>query len=204
MSTEPDIIVKTDILDNDVKICSFILPECLKINSQKQFDILWNLKPTEREPLLIYGKLIQTPRYVRQYLRDYKFSNITHKGYSLNSENPGEVYILELLKYVNLCSGKTYNGILVNWYTDGNEYIGYHSDDESELIKESDIYSITFGATRDFYLKNKSSGIIHKYELNNNTVLVMKYPCQTFYNHSVPKRLKCTEPRINITFRLYI
>ena len=124
---------KTYILEHKVQIQSFTLPECLKINKDSQFEALWNLKPTEREPLLIFGKLIQTPRYVRQYLRDYKFSNIVHKGYSLDSNNPAENYILELLKYVNYISGKTYNGILVNWYTDGNEYIGYHSDDESEL-----------------------------------------------------------------------
>ena len=194
---------KTDLLEHKVQIQSFTLPDSLKINKNSQYEALWNLKPTERENLLIFGKLIKTPRYVRQYLRDYKFSNVVHKGYSLDSNNQGENYILELLKYVNYISGKTYNGILVNWYTDGNEYIGYHSDDESELVSNSDIYSITFGATRDFYLKNNETGVVHTYPLNHNNVLIMKSPCQQYYKHSVPKRLKCKESRINITFRLY-
>jgi alkylated DNA repair dioxygenase AlkB len=194
---------KTDLLEHKVQIQSFTLPDSLKINKNSQYEALWNLKPTERENLLIFGKLIKTPRYVRQYLRDYKFSNVVHKGYSLDSNNEGENYILELLKYVNYISGKTYNGILVNWYTDGNEYIGYHSDDESKLVSNSDIYSITFGATRDFYLKNNETGVVHTYPLNHNNVLIMKSPCQQYYKHSVPKRLKCKESRINITFRLY-
>ena len=202
-STNLQTTITTNLLEHNVVIDSFTLPKCLQLQTSTQFNVLWNLKPVEREPLLIYGKLVQTPRFVRQYLRDYKFSNVVHRGYTLNTNNPGEAYILELLKYVNYLSGKVYNGVLINWYTDGTEYIGHHSDDESELIENADIYSITFGATRDFVLKNKKSGETYKYPLGTNTVLVMKYPCQQYYTHSVPKRLKCKEARINITFRLY-
>jgi len=167
------------------------------------FNILWSLKPIEKEPLIIYGKPVYTPRYVKQYLRDYKFSGIVHKGNQLNENILGEKFLLDLLKYIKNISKKEYNGILVNWYTDGNDYIGYHSDDESELVKDSEIYSITFGATRDFYLKHKTTNKVYKYKLENNDLIVMGGKCQTYYKHSVPKRLKCNKPRINITFRLY-
>lgn len=33
-----------------------------------------------------------------------------------------------------------YNGILVNYYDGPEHYIRYHSDDEKELVKNSDIY----------------------------------------------------------------
>ena len=47
------------------------------------------------------------------------------------------------------------NELLVNWYRDGSDYIGPHSDDERELVKGAGIYCISYGATRDFVLCKK-------------------------------------------------
>jgi alkylated DNA repair dioxygenase AlkB len=190
---------KINKLNYGVEIVSFILPE----NLHCDFNLLWNLKPNTKEDLIIYGKTLKAPRYFKQYLQDYTFSGVKHKGYTLNDNIPGEACILKLLNFVRSYSKLNYNGVLINWYADGNEYIGYHSDDESELVNNSDIYSITFGATRDFLLKDKTTKQVSTYPLVNNTVLIMKSYCQKYYQHSVPKRLKCKDPRINITFRLY-
>lgn len=55
--------------------------------------------------------------------------------------------IPDVLKpYLDFCNENNddskceYNGILVNYYDGPEHYIGYHSDDEKELVKNSDIY----------------------------------------------------------------
>ena len=64
-------------------------------------------------------------------------------------------YLKKILKWVNKHSGLSYKQILCNWYENGNHYIGPHSDDETQLVKNSAIYSFSFGQERDFVIKSK-------------------------------------------------
>lgn len=49
------------------------------------------------------------------------------------------------------------SGVLVNYYADGKASMGWHSDNEPEFAKGSDIASITLGASRDFIIRHKST-----------------------------------------------
>lgn len=97
------------------------------------------------------------------------------------------------------------NYVLVNLYRDGHDYIGAHSDNERDLDVingENIILSLSFGATRDFIFHNKSNTSV-KYELplHHGDLLIMRGETQKKWRHSLPKRLKVKEPRINLTFR---
>lgn len=177
-------------------IIKYKLPAELKCNDTI-FKELIDMKPTIKSKVIVFGKEYDIPRWQQSYGKDYKFSGVTHKGIELKND-----YIKKLLEFVNNDSKYIYTEILVNWYMNGTEYISDHSDDERELEKNSVIYSITFGATRDFVIVSKKD---KKYKLviplEHNDVVLMGGEMQKYYKHGVPKRLKVKEPRVNITFR---
>lgn len=92
------------------------------------------------------------------------------------------------------------NAVLCNKYENGNDNIGFHSDDERDLIS-SYIISFSFGSERDFILKSKRDDEKISIPLKSGSVVVMGKNCQKNYLHSIPKRLRVKEPRINLTFR---
>ncbi len=75
-----------------------------------------------------------------------------------------------------------------------------------ELGKNPVIGSISFGVSRDFYLRHKTNKALEqiKIRLNNGSYLLMLGSTQHFWSHSIPKRKKITERRMNLTFRKII
>lgn len=173
------------------------LPSELQLNSE-DFEKFYNTKPEKKHKIYIGGKYIDQPRYSQSYGKDYIYSNTISKSLPF-TEN--------LTKYVIYANnmGNNYNMALVNWYENGNSYIGWHSDNEKQIKKQSSIMSITFGAERDFQIRektNKKNKINIK--LENNSYLIMGGDFQKEFQHQLPKRLKCKEKRINITLREFI
>lgn len=98
--------------------------------------------------------------------------------------------------------GIKYNFCLVNKYNDGNNYIGYHYDSEKNLVNKSSIASFSIGQTRKMAFKNKSN-LIYKLDIKENDLLVIDYPTNKFWKHSILKtQVKNIGPRVNFTFRL--
>ena len=98
-----------------------------------------------------------------------------------------------------------FNACLINYYRDGHDKIGWHSDDEKDLAT-SDIGSLSIGATRKFRLRKKhaTKGYTEELKLTHGSLVLMTGDCQQKYKHCVPKELKVTQPRFNLTFRLII
>ena len=97
----------------------------------------------------------------------------------------------------------SFNSVLLNEYGSGQEGMGWHSDDEKELGTDPIIASLSFGANRDFIFKHKTDRSIEnvKLHLKSGSLLLMLGSTQHYWKHSLPKRLKVKEPRINLTFR---
>lgn len=184
-------------LNSTSHIIKIKLPKELQLD-EKGFEKLWRLHPKEHGTVTIFGKQHDVPRYQKAFGHDYHFSGETHKSDEIKNK-----FLKILVDHVNNEEKHEYNGTLVNWYEDGNHYIGAHSDDESELVKNSPIYSFSFGATRDFVLKHKQTKQRVVIPLENNTLLIMAGETQRYYKHSVPKRLKCKKRRINVTIRAF-
>ncbi|GIU28671.1 alpha-ketoglutarate-dependent dioxygenase AlkB [Shewanella sp. MBTL60-007] len=96
------------------------------------------------------------------------------------------------------------NGVLVNRYADGNESMGWHSDDEPEIEPGSDIASVTLGASRDFFIRHKTTRQKVCLKLDSGDLLIMHWPMQSLWEHSLPRRLKEKQARVNYTFRRLI
>ncbi len=97
--------------------------------------------------------------------------------------------------------GVSLNSLLLNFYRDGQDSIGYHTDAEPELGTNPVIASISLGAVRQFVLKHIQTGDKLKYDLAHGSLLVMGGTCQHHWVHGVPKTKATVGPRINLTFR---
>lgn len=167
--------------------------------SQADYDRIWQDHPVERVKLPLWGKMQEIPRYQRNYLRDYRFSGVTHRGEAL--EDP---YVKKVLDWVRQHSGQQYNQLMINWY-EQEDYIGPHSDDERELVPGSPIYSFSYGNYRVFRVKAKQGSELHEIDMYPNSLLVMHGDMQKWYKHEVLRstnRSPFYGTRINITARL--
>lgn len=85
--------------------------------------------------------------------------------------------------------------------------MGEHKDDEIELDKTVPITSISLGQTRKFVLKhgdtkNKIRQVdLVKLDLQHGSLLVMNWPTNEYWYHSIPKEKKAKNIRLNFTFR---
>lgn len=172
------------------------LPEEAKFDKAK-FEELWKAHPEEKGVVTIYGRDVATPRWQQSYLKPYYFSGKTHDAIDMPAV---VVPLFEWVKSIN----PGVNQCLVNWYQDGSHYIGAHSDDETQLIPGSDIFSFSYGSTREFYIHKKPhTAAVKKIRMPHNSVLVMRGLMQKRYKHSVPNTKKVCDRRINITFRCF-
>ena len=111
------------------------------------------------------------------------------------------LWLVPFKEYVEAQTSQDYNFVLLSYYENGANSIGYHSDDEGFLGKNPTIPSITVGAERLFCLKNKSTKQVSKHLLSHGDLFVMQNDCQSNYMHSVPKTKNLVLPRISLTFR---
>jgi tRNA G10 N-methylase Trm11/alkylated DNA repair dioxygenase AlkB len=95
----------------------------------------------------------------------------------------------------------SFNVCLLNFYEDGNQRIGWHSDRE-ELGRTTPICSVSLGTTRQFQIRSKEQwddqATIY---LDAGSLVVMENLCQQQYLHAVPRETNVTDGRINLTFR---
>jgi alkylated DNA repair dioxygenase AlkB len=148
----------------------------------------------------IFGKQYITKRKVAWYGDlgySYTYSNITKVALPWTQD------LLKLKKVVEDLSGFTYNSCLLNLYHSGDEAMGWHSDDEKSLEKNSCIASLSLGAERKFSFKHKNSGQTVSLNLESGSLLLMKNETQTYWLHRLNKSTKIKQPRINLTFRTF-
>ena len=89
----------------------------------------------------------------------------------------------------------------MNVYKNGDDYISYHRDKETGWVEGTGFATLSFGAERDFMVKNENTGdiltILHK----QGSLIYMPYPMNHYCLHAVPKRKKVKGTRISLTFR---
>ena len=158
-------------------------------------SVLWR-----REKIKMWGKEIVTKRRIAWYADDGK--SYTYSGSTFFPSQWDNV-LLQLKEKVENYSEIKFNSVLLNEYPNGEVGMGWHSDDEKELGTDPIIASLSFGANRDFIFKHKTDRSIEnvKLHLRSGSLLLMLGSTQHYWKHSLPKRLKVKEPRINLTFR---
>ena len=176
-----------------------------KIISEEQinvfFEELINKIDWKNEVVVMFGNEITTKRKVAFYSDpniQYRYSQKTKKGLEWIS------ILLQIKSIVESYTQTQYNACLLNLYHNGNEAMGWHSDNEVEIMPNSSIASISLGAERKFSFKNKTTKETNTILLENGSLLEMKGELQNHWLHSLPKSTKIIMPRINLTFRQMI
>jgi len=153
-----------------------------------------------QDRISLFGKSHPIPRlqcFIAQQGVQYRYSNLTMEGY-------GFPRVLESIKQkIEETTNHPFNAVLCNLYRDGQDSMGWHSDNEPELGTDPVIASLSLGSQRTFRLRtlnNKKETV--DFELNHGSLLIMNAGVQKEWEHSVPKRLRVKQPRINLTFRL--
>jgi alkylated DNA repair dioxygenase AlkB len=166
--------------------------------ANRYFDLLLQKIVWENDDVIIFGKHIVAKRKVAWYGDSdylYTYSNTTKQALAWIKE------LLELKQIVEKPTKTKFNSCLLNLYHNGNECIGWHSDDEESLEPNSTIASLSLGAERKFSFKHKQTKQTISLVLEHGSLLIMKDDTQTNWLHSLPKIKKITRPRINLTFR---
>ena len=162
------------------------------------FDGLIDDVPWESDEVVMFGKRIVTSRKVAWFGDErfaYKYSG------SEKVALPWSPLLKELKEKVEALSGEVFNSCLLNLYHDGSEGMGWHSDDESSIVRDSAIASLSLGVARKFSFKHRETKEAVSLLLERGSLLVMKGETQRFWVHALPKTKKVSEPRINLTFR---
>jgi alkylated DNA repair dioxygenase AlkB len=169
--------------------------------ASRYFDLLLQKIVWENDEIIIFGKHIVMKRKVAWYGDSdylYTYSNITKQALAWTKE------LLELKEIVEKLTETKFNSCLLNLYHNGNEGIGWHSDNEESIEPNSIIASLSLGAQRKFSFKHKQTKQTISLVLEHGSLLIMKDATQTYWLHNLPKSKNISGPRINLTFRTMI
>jgi alkylated DNA repair dioxygenase AlkB len=164
------------------------------------FDALLQEIPWHQEHITLFGKTHPTPRLTAWHGDPhciYTYSGVVHPPL------PWHPHLLQIKTRIESIAGlNTFNCVLLNYYRDGSDKMGWHADDEKELGPNPRIASVSFGATRRFDFKHKTEAnqkfSIH---LESGSLLLMLGDMQHHWLHQIPAQKRIQGPRINLTFR---
>lgn len=99
-------------------------------------------------------------------------------------------------------SGQEMNHCVTNYYRDGKDYIGHHSDKDLDLDKEGVIVSVSLGDERILELKRRDHPQdTFRVVLPHGSMLILGPWTNKLFTHSILPKEQSTRPRISLTFR---
>ena len=156
-------------------------------------EIIW-----QQDVVKLFGKTYITDRKVAWYAEKpfiYRYSGQSKIAL------PFSPTLLDIKSRVEKLTGSEYDACLLNYYHNGSEGMGWHSDNEKSIRPNSSIASVSLGVTRKFQFKHKTQGLKLDLILDSGSVLDMRGETQEFWMHALPKSKKVLGTRINLTFR---
>lgn len=125
----------------------------------------------------------------------YRYSN------QLAASQKLDECMTKILDIINEKFDSNFNGILVNKYENGLDYIGAHSDDETNL-DNSGVVAISYGEPRTFRIRVKDTKkIVLDFPTDSYSIIHMKGDFQKEFTHEIPVQKKVKNARYSFTFR---
>lgn len=160
----------------------------------------------EQPEVRVYGRIHPVPRltcWVGDPGCTYRYSGL------LETPHPWSPHLAQVRQLLEEHLALPFNSLLLNRYRDGRDRMGWHADDEQELVAGHPIASLSLGASRTLRFRPRpgrpfgatAPGPPLSVELAHGDLLVMGHPTQSHWEHALPARLAVREERINLTFR---
>ncbi len=160
-------------------------------------DIAWR-----QEHITLFGKRHPQPRLSAWYgdpEASYRYSGLDNTPGAWTDD------LQYLRQRVQQTSGYRFNSVLLNYYRDGNDAMGQHSDDEPELGTEPVIASLSLGATRRMRFTHRQRRFEPlALDLEHGSLLLMAGATQRNWKHGISRTKRHCGPRVNLTFRRII
>lgn len=174
------------------EICNLI-QECVKL-----IDSELDVNPE----IILYGKVCHQHRSIGFYSDSSKGYNYSS---TLTSSKKLHPCLSELLIFINDKFGYNYNGILINKYSSGEDYIGKHSDDERGLDSRVGVIVLSYGEIRKFRIRNKlTNKIVIDVPTDPTKIIQMSGNFQKEFTHEIPVEKKVKGVRYSLTFRNHL
>ncbi len=196
MSAFTDLLATT--LEGGERLFTGRVPDEL-IWNQTQVEDCWSMRPAERHTVMMFGREVEVPRDQQAYGKSYSYTGCCNKAL------PIPKLLQPLLYFVRETIFSDLNGILLNWYSGPEEYIGPHSDSTINMVQFSPIVTVSFGETRTFRMskgKGKEKRVFD-YPAKNGSIIVLPWETNRAWKHGVPKRARYDGRRISVTMRAF-
>ena len=171
------------------------------------------------EPLLthnpefsLYGKRCRMRRAHGFFAKPADSHGYFFSGQLAASIEPPQA-VAQLLALVNGTCGTRYNGVLVNRYADGDDYISDHRDDEKALDPTHGVLTLSYGAERTLLIKpwnpaqkapspKKDGGWVATRTREYHALQMAGADFQRRFTHGIPKE-RAAGVRFSATFRVH-
>jgi alkylated DNA repair dioxygenase AlkB len=155
--------------------------------------------PWQQPQVVVYGRQHPVPRLLAWYSDAdvrYGYAGISHQPLAWTP------LLAQIRARVEAAAGRAFNSVLLNYYRDGQDSMGWHSDDEPELGRNPLLASLSLGGERRFDLRRCGTNRIeYSLPLSHGSLLVMGGATQHHWQHQVAKTRSPCAPRLNLTFR---
>ena len=189
-----------------------LFPEFLNPDiANRLFELLMQIeyRSDEESMVTVFGMKHVIPR--KQTAFGVKGASYTFAGATVGVDDWNAEYddpimqeACEIVRYIasRLTDkfGQQFNYALINKYPDNKSKIGYHADDEDDLCENPMILGLSLGQERPIYFKRDGEKPV-KVSLPHNSLVMMGYPTNKNYKHSIPDFKTKMGPRISLTFR---
>jgi alkylated DNA repair dioxygenase AlkB len=150
--------------------------------------------------IMVYGKVCRQRRSVGFFSDEaamYNYRNTKTASIPLTDE------LKHLIDMVNKMFCSKFNGVLINKYAGGEEYIGKHSDDETGLDESAGVIALSWGQPRTFRIRDKQhSEIVADILTDPHKIIQMAGEFQREFTHEIPVEKKVGNGvRYSLTFR---
>ena len=155
---------------------------------QQENNVAW-----ARESFSIFGRRVTAPRRLAWFGDaglNYRYTGTDHMA-------EGWPTALSALRdRVQGVAAQEFNFLLLNRYANGQQYMGWHRDDEAGCA--GNIASLSLGAPRRFRYESEINGKSEQIDLEHGSLLLF----DGRRRHCLAKTVRPVEERINLTFRL--
>ena len=94
-----------------------------------------------------------------------------------------------------------FNYVLATKYRDGNDYVGWHADDERDLVPGQTIANVSLGEVREFRIKGRDGAFDERVSTAHGSLLLMQGELLRTTKHSLLRTKRLIGPRVVLSFR---